>query len=855
VSHPQLSQATEIDLAQLCKDAEDIAQRRGERIASVHLLISISSRAGAATSVLDSFRVTQQKLEVLALAVPDGDTEPPRGFVQQAREISSRFKAEETTGIHLLLALLNDRTCWAYRTIEKCGADVAKLRAASIQIATGARIPQRIQRHQPSHGPRATQPAVPTQPRAQAVPFRLGNNKPIPSNKPIPQVLPTTVPSPAQPVAVMPTVKVSPTAKAVPHHRSPKKANVPPAAVTKQVPQRFHLESDKFPLLTSLGKNLTRQAYEGGAGPVVGRDSEVQRALDVLAKRQANSPILIGVPGVGKSTTVRAIAQTMAKSEPNSADDRILIELGLAELLAGTGVRGALAERFATLRSEIQASQGNVVLVFEDIHQLFSGDVSAEIGSELRTSLAQGELPCIGTSSPDEFRRMVENEAAIMRCFTSIIVEEPNEEETVRILNTVVESYERHHHTRFDEPTLRAGIRWTSRYLPGRALPEKAMSVLDLAGARSRRRGLKQVTMETLAQVVSELTDVPVERMLESDHERMLALEQTMAKGVVGHQDALARIAAVLRRNAAGLRGRRPIGTFLLLGPTGVGKTETAKAVARALFDSPDAMTRVDLSEYSEAHSIARLIGAPPGYVGHEAGGQLTEAVRKRPYQVILLDEIEKAHRDVLEGFLQVFDEGRMTDGRGRTVDFTHAVIVLTSNLGSSVAVQTQEQRGIGFGVRNSTITANKPAVDREAVIMAARAELPPELFNRFDEVLVYAPLNREEVRTIARNLIDQLSRSLESERGISLDVSEEIYELLLERGGYDPQLGARPMKRTVASLIEVPLADLLLRNQLTPGDCLRIDRNGDEGIQLTRRRGGARVRKTKPSSDQDFRE
>jgi ATP-dependent Clp protease ATP-binding subunit ClpC len=321
---------------------------------------------------------------------------------------------------------------------------------------------------------------------------------------------------------------------------------------------------------------------------------------------------------------------------------------------------------------------------------------------------------------------------------------------------------------------------------------------------------------------VSELADVPEERLLESDAERMLRLEGLMAERIVGHTEALGRIAAVLRRNAGGFRSRRPIGTFLLLGPTGVGKTETAKAIAECLFYSADAMTRLDLSEYAEAHAIARLIGAPPGYIGHDAGGQLTEAVRRRPYQVILLDEIEKAHRDVLEAFLQVFDEGRLTDGRGRTIDFTNAVILLTSNLGSEVTPPSTKGR-IGFAARRGPSLADREAY-ATAVVASARAALPPELYNRIDEVLAFAPLTREDVAEVARRQLGALAGELESARGVRLDPSEAAIDALLDAGGFDPELGARPMRRAIARLVEAPIAEMILRGELTRGDVATVD-------------------------------
>jgi ATP-dependent Clp protease ATP-binding subunit ClpC len=361
-------------------------------------------------------------------------------------------------------------------------------------------------------------------------------------------------------------------------------------------------------------------------------------------------------------------------------------------------------------------------------------------------------------------------------------------------------------------------VAWTSRYLPGRALPDKAIQVLDLAGARARRRGLCEVTAEQVAEVVSEQASVPLERLMQTDSERMMRLEELLQDRVVGHAGPLGRMARIIRRNTAGLNAGRPIGTFLLLGPTGVGKTETAKALAAELFDTETAMTRLDLSEFSEAHSVARLIGAPPGYVGHESGGQLTEAVRRRPYQVLLLDEIEKAHPEVLETFLAVFDEGRLTDGRGRTVDFTNTIILLTSNLGSREA-QSRPSARVGFG--SSRASAGGDVEER--FIRAAKAGLTPELYNRIDEVLVYEPLTRAGVFDIATRLLVKLGRSVVDTHQIDLSWEAAAVEVLLEQGGFEPELGARPMKRAIARLVEAPLAELLLSGEVRGGDRLVI--------------------------------
>jgi ATP-dependent Clp protease ATP-binding subunit ClpC len=453
-----------------------------------------------------------------------------------------------------------------------------------------------------------------------------------------------------------------------------------------------------------------------------------------------------------------------------------------------------------------------------------SGEAVEEVAGELKLALSKGELPCIVASTPDEYKKCVDGDAGLARRFTVVEIDEPTREQAYLVIEALAPTLERHHHVRYEPDALALGVGWSVRYLPGRALPDKAISILDLAGARMRRRGAETVGAEAVAEVVAELADMPIERLLETDGDRMLRLEEILAGRVVGHAAQIRRIARILRRNAAGLGARRPIGTFLLLGPTGVGKTETAKAVAELLFHTENAMTRIDLSELSEPHSVARLIGAPPGYVGHEAGGQLTEAVRRRPYQVILLDEVEKAHPDVLEVFLGVFDEGRLTDGRGRTVDLTNTVILMTSNIGAEETGSSPRRR-VGFGAGDEVDSAD---LERR-VTAAARAALAPELYNRIDEVLVFAPLDRQEVREIARRLLRGVGKALESQRGVRLDFDDTVIERLLDAGGWDPSLGARPMKRTIARLVEAPLAERILGGELGAGDVVLLAVEGEE--------------------------
>jgi ATP-dependent Clp protease ATP-binding subunit ClpC len=804
-----MTTARESEIAALRRLAEDLAKRRGERAHTGHLLAALANRPGPAGELLLERRLTTEVLMKAARVVVDDASDALSKAIQRAAELAVRCARPlhgalpngarapiEPSGVHVLFALCQDRQCAAHRAMVQCGTDVTKLRAAALQLAAGIAPPRRSVEVGVSRAPT---------PRPAA---DLGRERPS-------EVRPAARPAPAPQRAPVPIAPPAPVA-------TKKKKQAAPKPEPRRRPERFALEPKKFPLLAQLGRNLTLAAARGELDPVVGRDEEVERTLDVLAKRHANNPCLIGLAGVGKTSVVRGVALRIAAGDAvESLDDRILVEIEPTTLLAGTAVRGSLAERIAQLKTEVQRSEGRVVLFFDEIHTLFS-DGADEAVTELKLALARGELPCIGATTTDEFRRAIDSDAALSRRFTSIEVEELGREEAFLALEQITPGFAKHHHVEYTAEGLAAAINWSMRYMPGRALPDKAVAVVDLAGARARRRGLREVGPEQMAEVLSELAGVPVERLLESDGERMLRLEALVAERVVGHTEAIARIAGVLRRNASGFRSRRPIGSFLLLGPTGVGKTETAKAIAECLFHSADAMTRLDLSEYAESHAIARLIGAPPGYVGFDAGGQLTEAVRRRPYQVVLLDEIEKAHRDVLEAFLQVLDEGRMTDGRGRTIDFTNTVIVLTSNIGAEITMSNASRGRIGFGARRSASEEIKAYED--AVSAAAKSALPPELYNRIDEVLAFAPLARTDVAEVARRMLVTLGGDLEAQRGVKLDVSEAAIAVLLDAGGFDATLGARPMRRAIGRLVEAPIAEMILRGELRRGDVATVD-------------------------------
>jgi len=837
------------DLGALRREAEGLAKERSERATTTHVLYALATRDGLPAEVLAERRVGRETLlKALRVAVDDDARVEgePAGFgpidrlFARARDLAGRARrpngALDVDGAHVLLAICLDRSTAAHKTLGQLGVDLARLRGTLTQHLTGAVEPRRSQR--PAEGRAA--PATDHRPSGTVpVAPRTATLRPLPPSRPLPSATPSTAP-PTSRASTPPPAPTTPTMEVESEPPPPVLESRPLAKPARSLrrtrdtreatkrpptePTRFDLDPRATPTLSALGVNLTAAAARGELDPVVGRDAEIDRALDVLAKRNANNPCLVGAPGVGKTAIAYGVARRIAEGHGvTGLDDRIVVEIPIGELIAGTGVRGALAERLGAVRKEVAASRGKIVVFLDEIHALLGGEVGEEAANELKTALARGELPCIGTTTSAEYRRTIDRDAALARRFTIVEVPELEESAARTVIDSASKVLEAHHGVTY-EPTAKDGaVSWTVRYVPSRALPDKAIAALDLAGARARRNGKTVVAREAVAQVVSEMGDVPIERLLERDGDRFLELEKHLSARVVGHTEAIAKIARALRRGAAGLRGNRPLFSTLLLGPTGVGKTETAKAIAEVLFHDASAMTRIDLSEYSEPHTVARLLGAPPGYVGHEDGGQLTEAVRRRPYQVVLFDEMEKAHRDVLEALLQLLDEGRMTDGRGRTVDFTNTVVVLTSNLGSDV-INERPARRLGFGARQGEDEVSSVQHGRdERILASARAALPPELYNRFDEVIVFSPLTRADTIEIAKIAIARLGEELKQKRGLSLQIDPEVLELLIDQGGFDPTLGGRPIRREISRRIEAPLAELLLRGDAKTGDVVWI--------------------------------
>ncbi|MBC7262966.1 MAG: AAA family ATPase [Chloroflexi bacterium] len=637
----------------------------------------------------------------------------------------------------------------------------------------------------------------------------------------------------------------------------------------------------RYRTLEKYSRDLTKLAEEGKLDPVIGRDDEILRVLQVLCRRTKNNPVLIGEAGVGKTAIVEGLAQKIvAHDVPELLLSKRLLALDLGAMVAGSRFRGEFEERLKAALDEIKRAEGNIILFIDELHTVVGAGAAQgaiDASNMMKPALARGELRCIGATTLDEYRQHIERDSALERRFAPIFVEEPSVEETVQMLRGLRDRYEKHHHVTITDEALVAAARLSDRYVKDRFLPDKAIDLVDEAAAkvriaiyslpdelkamkleidrlqtaeetawqardyekaaefRSQRLKLEeefQASKETwkkevgldeivdendIAEVVSRWTGIPVSRMLETETERLLHMEDRLKERIIGQDEAVAAVSDAIRRARSGLKDpRRPIGSFIFLGSSGVGKTELAKALAAFLFDDEDALLRIDMSEYSERHTVSRLIGAPPGYVGYEEGGQLTEAVRRRPYQVVLFDEIEKAHPDVWAALLQILEDGRLTDGQGHTVDFRNTVVIMTSNIGTKYAA-----KGGAIGFR----TAGEPSVQemlRSDIEEGLKRTFRPEFLNRIDEIIIFNVLTKEDVKRIVDLQMKDIAVRL-AEQGIYVRLSDAAREWLAEKG-YDPQFGARPLRRTLQRFVENPLAKRLLKGEFASGETVLVD-------------------------------
>jgi ATP-dependent Clp protease ATP-binding subunit ClpB len=839
-------------------------------------------------------------------------TERARGFIQAAQTIALREGHQQFAPDHLLKALLDDEQGLAAGLIGEAGGN-----AAAVRLANDAAL-AKMPKVEGSQGLYLTPPLARVFETAEKAADKAGDSF-------------VTV---ERLLLALALEKDNAAGKALATAGiTPQKLNAAIEAIRKGRKADTATAENQYDALKKFARDLTAAAREGKLDPVIGRDEEIRRTIQVLSRRTKNNPVLIGEPGVGKTAIVEGLALRIINGDvPESLKDKSLLALDMGALIAGAKYRGEFEERLKGVLSEVTASDGGVILFIDEMHTLVGAgkaDGAMDASNLLKPALARGELHCVGATTLDEYRKHVEKDAALARRFQPVFVSEPNVEDAISILRGIREKYELHHGVRITDSALVSAATLSNRYITDRFLPDKAIDLVDEASARLRmqvdskpeeldsfdreiirlrieqealrretdaaskdrlvrlseelaeleeksaaltaswkaekdklgeaqrikgeleqKRGdleraqrqgefakagelaystipalekklstleeaaksgaliSESVTPDMIAQVVSRWTGIPVDRMLEGERDKLLRMEAELAKRVVGQEEAVEAVSTAVRRARAGLQDpNRPIGSFMFLGPTGVGKTELTKTLASFLFDDEHALVRIDMSEFMEKHSVSRLIGAPPGYVGYEEGGALTEAVRRRPYQVVLFDEVEKAHPDVFNVLLQVLDDGRLTDGQGRTVDFRNTLIIMTSNLGAEFLVSLGESEGVDAA--------------RADVMAALRAAFRPEFLNRIDEIVLFQRLKRADMGAIVDIQFARL-KTLVEDRKITLELDSAARDWLAEKG-YDPAYGARPLKRVIQKNVQDPLAGLILAGKVLDGETVKI--------------------------------
>jgi len=800
-------------------------------------------------------------------------TDRARRVVIHAQEQASRLGLEQFDTEHLLLGLIRERDCIGVRVLSRCGVSPSRLK-------------QELEKHlRPNPGPRDVTPRL-SEAAKEVLSLALKESRSLGHSYVGTEHLLLGLVRVGKGVAARVLAEFGVDLRMARNQVVDCLKEATPEAPTPEA-------KSQTPHLDHFGRDLTQLAREGRLDPIIGREPEIQRVIQILSRRTKNNACLIGEPGVGKTAIVEGLAQRIADGQvPSKLTDRRIVALDMASVVAGTKYRGEFEERMKKILDEIRGSEGRVLIFIDELHTLVgagAAEGAMDASNILKPALSRGEIRCIGATTLDEYRKYIEKSPSLERRFQSVIVREPTVEETMAILRGIQDPYEEHHEVRYTPEALTSAVFLSSRYITDRCLPDKAIDVLDEAASkcslraptvpehirvleeeigavrerkqraaeaaefeeaqrckeqqealertldeewrRVRAESIISVDAEDIAEIVSSWTGVPVVALTEEETSRLLHMEDVVRERIVGQDPAIEVVSKAVRRSRAGLKDpRRPIGCFLFLGPTGVGKTLLARALAGFLFNDEDALIRIDMSEYMEKFSVSRLMGAPPGYVGYDEGGQLTEAVRRRPYSVVLLDEIEKADSEVFSVLLQVMEDGRLTDSQGRNVDFRNTVVIMTGNVG---AREIDRGRAIGFGGAAKVARPSRDELDRQHSAMASRIldevkkVFRPEFLNRLDEVVVFRSLSEEEILAIVDLEIRRIRTALAA-RQMTLDLTPEAKELL-GREGYEPALGARPLRRAIQRRIEDPLSQDILLGRVQEGDLIRAEvENGE---------------------------
>lgn len=805
---------------QVLAEAGDIAGRAGKKLDSSHLVLAVFTVPCEAQSILIEKRLVVDSI-LDSLPVPEIEAPETVGVIYStAAQISSNLGSRQVTSVHLLMAVSRITSSHAARVLEKAGLPMFALRTHAMAHLTDPRLKRAATERLIATGSPLVDSGLPiTHLEVGKAPSRKSGSN---GTRPSPRVsaVPATMDDDHEPVEFTVINGHSSKSTAPPEfHRDP----VPEtAAGVEDHLHGFALDPEEYPTLVSLGRNLTHEAEQGLLDPLIGRQKDLEVVVDILCKRRSNNPLLLGDPGVGKTALVEGLASlivTGAKDLPSGLEGKVIVGLSVADLLAGTSMRGSFAARLRDLKDEVLVANRRVILFIDEIHTLIGagvGDGSLDAANDLKGALARGEFPCIGATTFGEYQRYIQPDSALERRFENVTLREPTQEEADRILQGVASIYEEFHGVRFNEDALRASVRLTDRFIADRSLPAKAIDLLDRAGARVGREDRVQVERLDIVSVLAGLVDLPLEFLSVSPAEGLRGMEEFLSRTIVGHDECLRKIARTLGQNWARFGSRRPLGSFVFAGARGLGKRTTAQAIADFLFGSSQAFMEVDLSDYSEVHSLSHLIGSPPGYVGHEEGGLLADTLTRRPFQVILWHHVEQAHQSVQGLLSQILIEGTATDRRGRRMDFRNTIHVLSASLDSGSG-STGNGRTMGFGVEGESQGESQSTA---SITNRCKRFLPGDLVAAVDKVLAFRSLSEDALGELTQRMIRLFTADLERDSGVHFQVDPPLLEALCRV--CSRQGTATNVEATVARLIARPATDNLYATHPRPDAIMR---------------------------------